>query len=203
MTTATARTPAAQRVVDAAMDLFGRQGYAATSVADVERAAGLTPRASGMYRHFRSKRALLEAGIEDQLASLEALHGVDPASAPGATLTERLTLLARVGLAQLGHQAPLIRILYRDLDGFPDLLDAVKERLIRAGYRDFAGRLRAEIEAGNVPDRGLDLGAVAAVAIGSVVNYGVFLAMLGEPPGGVDEDAFVAAWVAMVEGMLR
>ena len=199
----TARTAAAQRVVDAAMELFGRQGYAATSVADIERAAGLTPRASGMYRHFRSKREVLEAGIEDQLVSLEALHRLGSAPAAGFTLSERLTVLARVGLAQLDHQAPLIRILYRDLDAFPDLLDAVKERLIRAGYRDFARRLGAEVEAGHVPDRGLDLDAVAAVAIGAVVNYGVFLAMLGEPPAGVDEDAFVAAWVAMVEGLLR
>jgi hypothetical protein len=49
---------------------------------------------------------------------------------------------------------------------------------------------------------GLDLDAVAAVAIGAVVNYGVFLAMLDEPPGGVDEDAFIETWVAMVDGMV-
>jgi hypothetical protein len=34
------------------------------------------------------------------------------------------------------------------------------------------------------------------------VNYGVFLAILGEPPGGVDEDRFVASWVEMVLGLL-
>ena len=39
------RSAAAQRIVDEAMRLFGEKGYAATSVGDIEAAAGLTPRA--------------------------------------------------------------------------------------------------------------------------------------------------------------
>jgi AcrR family transcriptional regulator len=195
------RSAAAQRIVDVAMRLFGEKGYAATSVGDIEAAAGLTPRASGLYRHFRSKRAVLEAGIADQLDAMEELRRVDtPVDAGESELRDWATLMARVGLVQLGHQAPLIRILYRDLHAFPDLLESTKERLIRAGYRDFAGRLRAAAKAGRLPDG--DFEAVAAVAVGAVVNYGVFLAILGEPPGGVDEDRFVAAWVDMVLGLL-
>jgi hypothetical protein len=112
-----------------------------------------------------------------------------------------LRVLGRVGLMQLRNQRALIRILYRDLHAFPDLLEEVKESLIRSGYRDFAERLRVAQKAGQVR-AGLDLDAVAAVAIGAVVNYGVFLAMLDEPPGGVDEDAFVETWVAMVDRMV-
>lgn len=57
------RSPAAQRIVDGAMGLFAERGYAGTSVADIEQAAGLTPRASGTYRHSPSKKAVLEAGL--------------------------------------------------------------------------------------------------------------------------------------------
>lgn len=47
-----------------AMRLFGENGYAATSVAQIEEAAGLRPGAGGLYAHFRSKEALLRAGLE-------------------------------------------------------------------------------------------------------------------------------------------
>lgn len=46
------------------MRLFGEQGYSATSVAQIEAAAGLRPGAGGLYAHFRSKEALLRAGLE-------------------------------------------------------------------------------------------------------------------------------------------
>ncbi|MFD9128454.1 TetR/AcrR family transcriptional regulator [Kitasatospora sp. NPDC059571] len=48
-----------RQIVAAAADLFGRAGYAATSIDDVARAAGLTKGA--VYHHFDGKTALLRA----------------------------------------------------------------------------------------------------------------------------------------------
>jgi len=45
------------------MRLFSQRGYAATSIARIEEAAGLTPGAGGLYHHFKSKEAVLAAGI--------------------------------------------------------------------------------------------------------------------------------------------
>jgi len=56
------------------MRLFGERGYEATSVAEIERSAGLTPGAGGLFHHFRNKEAVLVAGIESQLARLEAVR---------------------------------------------------------------------------------------------------------------------------------
>ncbi|HEY2767492.1 MAG TPA: TetR family transcriptional regulator, partial [Solirubrobacteraceae bacterium] len=64
------------RIVDEAMSLFSQHGYAATSVAKIEAAAGLTPGAGGLYHHFASKEAVLAAGIERQLARLDALREI-------------------------------------------------------------------------------------------------------------------------------
>lgn len=47
------------RALDAAIDLIAHQGYAATSMAQVAEAAGISP--SGLAHHFRSKPALLGA----------------------------------------------------------------------------------------------------------------------------------------------
>ena len=43
------------------MRLFGEKGYAATSVAQIEQAAGLSPGSGSLYNHFRSKEVFVEA----------------------------------------------------------------------------------------------------------------------------------------------
>lgn len=48
-----------ERILSAASDLFLERGYARTSIAKIEQAAGLAPRTGGSYRHFDSKEALL------------------------------------------------------------------------------------------------------------------------------------------------
>jgi AcrR family transcriptional regulator len=56
---ATEDTPTRQRILDAALELFARQGYAATSVRELARAVGL--RESSLYNHFAGKEAILHA----------------------------------------------------------------------------------------------------------------------------------------------
>jgi AcrR family transcriptional regulator len=51
-------------VIREARRLFAEQGYEATSVADIQAAAGLAPGSGALYKHFVSKRALLEAVLE-------------------------------------------------------------------------------------------------------------------------------------------
>jgi len=52
----------ATRLLDAALTLFARHGYAATSVADIQQACGLSPGSGALYKHFPSKKALLQGG---------------------------------------------------------------------------------------------------------------------------------------------
>ena len=65
-----------ERIVEEAMRLFSEHGYAGTSIAKIEAAAGLTPGAGGLYHHFKSKEAVLAAGIERHLARLQALREI-------------------------------------------------------------------------------------------------------------------------------
>lgn len=48
-----------EKLIAAGRDLFSSCGYENTSVGDLENAVGLTPRAGGFYRHFKSKEDLL------------------------------------------------------------------------------------------------------------------------------------------------
>lgn len=52
----------AERILDAAEDLFAEKGYAATSLGDVADRVGI--RSPSLYNHFRNKEALYEAVLE-------------------------------------------------------------------------------------------------------------------------------------------
>ena len=90
-----------ERIVDETMRFFSENGYSGTSIAKIEAAAGLTPGAGGIYHHFKSKEALLAAGIERQLARLDALRDIRRVLGPLGDLKAELTLTARYILAEL------------------------------------------------------------------------------------------------------
>ncbi|MFD7653730.1 TetR/AcrR family transcriptional regulator [Actinosynnema sp. NPDC059797] len=63
-------------MVDAAIELFGRHGYAATGVAAVAERAGVTP--SAVIHHFGSKDNLLQAVLDEFDARAAARLGAVP-----------------------------------------------------------------------------------------------------------------------------
>ncbi len=64
-----------RRILDAARDLYAEQGWAATPIDEVVRAAGVTKGA--LYHHFSDKADLLRAVYEDQeQRSIEGLVGI-------------------------------------------------------------------------------------------------------------------------------
>ena len=56
-----------ERIMREALQLFGAQGFSATSIAQIESAAGLSPGSGGLYRHFASKDELLAAAIRNRI----------------------------------------------------------------------------------------------------------------------------------------
>lgn len=164
------------------MEQFATKGFAATTMADIEEASGFVPRTGGTYRHFRSKQAILEAAIDAELTRNEEGLAPDPTS-PEET--------ARQGLAELDQQRDLMRVLFRDLDRFPDLLERTVDRLIDGPYRLSAERIRAV-----APD--VDAEAMAAIFLGSLVNFKVIEHLLGTRPGDVSDDRLVDAWAQLL-----
>ncbi len=74
-----------ERVLRAAVDQFGRFGYASTSIAGIARAAGITD--SGVLHHFPTKLALYRTIV---LGRRERFGDGFAAPAAGTTLRERL-----------------------------------------------------------------------------------------------------------------
>jgi AcrR family transcriptional regulator len=184
--------PTRERILVAAMALFGERGYRGTTVGAIEQAAGLAPRRGGLYRHFPSKQEVFKAAVAryaSKFRSLEDLLELLDFDDEHATLTQ----LARFALAGLAAEADLFRLLQRDGPDFPDLAMLVHEQLVQRGY-DFAIAVFSRLLQGrNLPVA--DVAALAAIALGSLVHFREDEALYGKTPAGASEEQFVATWV--------
>ena len=179
-------------LVDAAMRLFGERGYAATSVADIQVACGLTAGSGALYKHFASKRDLLAEGLRHYVSGLEKsaseLIGVLPVEPRAA-----LTIIAHAVTDAMAGDHAVIRVGLRDLEQFPDLLAELWEGLLVALYREITDWLAAQQSMGHVEVA--DPAATAAVLVASLTYFRVLQALIGHSPGDIEVDAYVAAWV--------
>jgi AcrR family transcriptional regulator len=181
-----------EQLLDAGMRLFGERGYAATSVADIQLACGLTGGSGALYKHFPSKRALLAEGVHRYVAGLEKSRSGLLEVLPDEP-TAALRVIGEAVFAAMASDRSMIRIGLRDLADFPDLLDVLWEGLMSALYRELAAWLQAQGTAGKVAVA--DSAATAAVLVGSLTYYRVLDALIGHRPGDVEAAAYLSAWV--------
>jgi AcrR family transcriptional regulator len=181
-----------ERIIGAALGLFVERGYRATTVGEIEAAAGLTPRAGALYKHFASKQEVLEAALDRHVSAVEAVRSVMD-FLPLGDLRAELTLLARWTLQELAKEYDLCRILEHEGREFPELLRRMKDAVVQRAYRDAAEFIRRRLDGLGLPQQ--DCEALAAIALGALVNYRAEERLFGEPPAGVDEERFVKTWV--------
>jgi AcrR family transcriptional regulator len=181
-----------ERIVTEAMRLFAAQGFRGTTVGEIEEAAGLVPRSGGLYKHFRSKEEVLEAGIERHVSEIELIAPaleMLPLGDPGA----ELTLIGRWTLDELGSEMPLMKVVQKEGERFPELVAKVRERIIARGHRHGAAAVARLF--GDVLDE-RQVTALASVALGALVGYRIEEAMFGPRP--VKEEDYLAVWVDML-----
>jgi AcrR family transcriptional regulator len=191
-----------ERIVTESLRLFADRGYAATSVAEIEAAAGLSPGAGGLYRHFRSKEEVLAAAVREhisrtreQIVTVMEIAG-DFEDRP---LEVRLKMACRAGLAKMREEQDLVRVLFRDLDQFPHLVTEMREGIVNPLYDSIASWLSSQPEYAGADE---DWPAIASVLGGAVVNYWLSNESLYESPTRVDEARFVDAWARLALGLV-
>ncbi len=186
-------TPTRERIVDEAMRLFSQHGYAGTSIAKIEAAAGLTPGAGGIYHHFESKEAVLAAGIERQLSRLGALREIRHVLGSLGDLKAELTLTARYVLAELDSESELLRILASDARNRPQLLTAA-DQLVSSTFTGFATWIGERAERAISAEEAT---AIAVFGLGSLLSSRLLRDVLGIP-AQVDDETLVDTWVQMM-----
>jgi AcrR family transcriptional regulator len=174
------------------MELFGRRGYHATTIAQIESAAGLSAGAGGLYRHFKSKRALLEEGLRRQAEAGRPLLAYLKERDLKGGRRERFMAVARAGLRRLEEERDVNRLLLKDLASFPDLLERVRVQELARVHEAFTAWLAFE-----EPDHP-DPAALATVLMSAVSHYWVLADVFGGVhPHGVDEERFLASLVRL------
>lgn len=130
--------PGAEQLQASAFELFDKKGFDATTIDDIARQSGMSK--STVYVHFRSKAAILAAGVEPLVDALLGI--VDDEAARTGPYTARLTYVAtscvRLGLSNPREAAVLARL----------QSDTTVGRLTRARRRTVELRVAALIEGG-------------------------------------------------------
>ncbi|MEV6445412.1 helix-turn-helix domain-containing protein [Amycolatopsis sp. NPDC051716] len=141
-----------ERLLDAALDLFGERGYDSVTVAEITERAGLTKRT--FFRHFSDKREVLFAGQE--LLSRIFAEAIAAAPAP-ATPMEAIAAALEAATTPFGpqrreraRQVQAVVAGHRDLHErellkLATLRAAMADALRARGVPDPTARLAAEI----------------------------------------------------------
>jgi AcrR family transcriptional regulator len=185
-----ARKSGRDRVFEAAVVLFAERGYRETTVGDIEAAAGLTPRAGGFYRHFKSKEDVLEQAIvamSRELISELRLGDVITLKSPRA----ELLVIARALIEHAAQYRPLRRILQRDPQLSVGVMRAAKEANESLASQDLLPWVRNVLKrSGRSPRQAR---ALTLIIFGPVIAY-IFGLDRATPPLGLTEAGFLDVW---------
>lgn len=134
-----AAIPTRERLVTEAMKLFSDRGFEATSISQIESAAGLSAGSGALYRHFKSKDALLAAGIDRQLDRRSAMADMRALFAGLGDLHSELTVLGRYLLTVIDQESELLQIAARTPAGMSEQLDTAYAALLEGLTAELAG----------------------------------------------------------------
>jgi AcrR family transcriptional regulator len=184
--------PTRERLVTEAMRLFGEQGYRATSVAQIEAAAGLAPGSGALYHHFKSKQALLEAGIDRQLDRRRAMRDIRALFAGLGDLRSELTMLGRYVLSVLDEESQLLQIASRTPSTDSTRLGDAYAALFDGLYAELADWVSNWIP--TIGER--DAMVLSTIAVNALVGKRATSAWFRAPEAEISDEQYIAEWTA-------
>lgn len=163
------------RLLQVALDLFSRNGYDATGVAEICAAAGVSKGA--FYHHFPSKQALFLALLEDWLATLD--RQIEAVFLPGEPVAAGLMRLANIldaVFASAGPHLPMALEFWSQARHDPAIWQATIAPY-RRYQQTFAGIIARGVADGSL--KAVDPQLAAQLVIGTAV--GLLLEGLMDP----------------------
>lgn len=185
--------PTRERLVTEAMRLFCEQGYRATSVAQIEAAAGLAPGSGALYHHFKSKEALLDAGIDRQLDRRRSMRDIRMLFRGVGDLRTDLTLLGRYLTAVIDEEQQFLTIAANTPGNQSVRLTAAYGALLHGLHADLS-----ELTSNWGPDIPADdVESIAVVGVNALLGNRVSILLDGREQS-ISDDRFLAEWTTML-----
>lgn len=175
MTRARAREADAtrERIIDAAMRLFGEHGYTRTTTRAIATAAGVNE--VTLFRHFGSKKDLLLACVDSFNAAGFATHFQQELTGDYAA---DIATMARWQVRDVAAAYQMLRLMLCDASAVPEVLEAL-QRGARSNHAKIAAYFQRQIDAGTIRP---GLGAEAlAFALNSLFSTSILVQHTIEP----------------------
>jgi AcrR family transcriptional regulator len=192
-------TPTRERLVTEAMRLFSTKGFEATSVSQIEAAAGLSPGSGALYRHFESKEALLDAGIDRQLDRRRAMHDIRALFAGLDDLRSELTVLGRYLLTVIDQELELLQVAARTPAGLSPRLDTAYAALIDG----LTAELAEWIAAWGPALTKQHCAVLAALGVNGVLGARFATGLFREPSLHIPDDRYLNEWTAVLAARIE
>jgi AcrR family transcriptional regulator len=188
-----------ERLVIEAMRLFSEQGYGQTSVAQIERAAGLAAGSGALYHHFKSKEELVEAGIDRQLDRRNAMQGMRALFAGLGDLPSELTMLGRYILTVLDDETQLLQLTSTVPSDMRRRLDDAYAAL----FEGLTGEL-ADWVKGWAPQVGKrEAARVGAFGVNALLGKRALTTVFRAHALDIPDDQYLTEWTAMLVNRIQ
>ena len=179
-----------ERIFAAAIRFFCERGFRETTIGDIEEAAGLTRRAGGFYRHFKSKDDVLVQAInrmaEEMIAELR-LEDVVSLKSPRA----ELLVIARSLLRHAEKYRALRLLLQREGHKLPALRRAARRANARLATMDVVPWVENVLRRSKAPTKNA---RELALMIFSPVVLHLISIDRGDPAFGLKDESFLDPW---------
>jgi AcrR family transcriptional regulator len=181
------------------MRLFSEHGYRATSIAQIEKAAGLVPGCGALYNHFKSKDALLTAGIDRQLDRRRAMHDISALFAGQGDLQTELTLLGRYLMSVLDRETEFLQVVARTPAGESARLTDAYAALVEGLCDELADWVQ-----GCTPGlEGAEAKKIAVVGINALIGKRATRNIFHAPQSDTPDEEYVCNWTAMLAARIH
>lgn len=186
------------RLLDAAIALFARQGYASTSVAEIQQACGLSAGSGALYKHFPSKSALLLEATRRHVDSIIAAREEHDRTRP-TDIREALRRGAERIWDTIEANSELLRVMFREPEAIEDFTEELWSAVTESAY----GRLGTALSGAAAADasRVEDPEATAALLLASIAYFPVVRMLIGQTPGKISADRYREAWLRLAESV--
>jgi AcrR family transcriptional regulator len=185
-----------ERIVEAAVHLFARQGFSGTRTREIARLADVNE--ASLFRHFPTKQQLFWAALQSRLQRLriskELQNGLSQQATPELVLPLIIELLVQIST----YQSELIRLLDIGLLELRPGAERIYRQQVAPIFQAISDYLEACIKCGTL--RGLDP-AVTTIALSSTIFahqglYGLFVGA-GTPYANSEEaiSAYSTFWL--------
>jgi AcrR family transcriptional regulator len=186
--------PTKERLVTEAMRLFSAKGFEATSVSQIESAAGLAAGSGALYHHFKSKEALLDAGIDRQLDRRRAMRDIRALFAGLDDLRAELTVLGRYLLSVVDEEIELLQIAARTPAGRSKRLDTAYAALVDGLNAELADWIHAW--APKLAAK--DCAVLAALGVNGILGARFATSLFRQRENAVPDDRYLTEWTAVL-----